>query len=88
MKLDTTEKHIIFVDGTKQWRLAMDETGVSVPRVGEHVNLPDEDVQLRCYEVVGVDYFYRELPHDPRKNVAPLAVRVRLKKKESVSDET
>lgn len=83
MKLDTTEKCIVFVDGTKQWMLPLDETGASVPRVGEKVNLPDEDVQLRCYEVVGVDYFYRKVPHDPWKHVAPLAVQVRLKKKES-----
>lgn len=74
---------MVFVDGTERWLLPLDEAGASVPRVGEDVHLPGDDVQLRRYEVVGVDYFYRKVPRDPWKHVAPLAIQVRLKKKES-----
>ncbi len=80
MKAETVEKYIVFVDGTERWILPLDEAGASVPRIGDKVHLPVEDDQVWCYEVAGVDYFYRKVPHDPWKYVAPLSVQVRLKK--------
>ncbi|MGO9058347.1 MAG: hypothetical protein ACLQU2_13335 [Candidatus Binataceae bacterium] len=82
MKTDTTEKCIIFINGTQRWLLPLDEAGVSVPRVGENVHLPGKGVQARCYEVVRVDYFFREVPRDPWNYLAPLGVQVRVKKKD------
>ncbi len=80
MKEDITQRCIVFVDANQRWILPLDEAGAWVPRVGDKVHLPVEDDQVWCYEVAGVDYFYRQVPHDPWKYVAPLSVQVRLKK--------
>jgi hypothetical protein len=82
VKINTSEKSVVFVYEDERWVMPL-ETEVSIPRVGENVHLPDEDVKLRSYKVIGVDYFYRKVPHDPWRHVAPLDVQVRLKKEES-----
>jgi|SRR5579875_1455984 hypothetical protein len=80
VKTEIAEKAIIFVDGSERWILPLEEAGASVPHVGDRVHLPLGDDRLVCYEVAGVEYFYRKVPHDPWKYVAPLSVQVRLKK--------
>ena len=63
----------------------------AIPRVGDHVSLPGETDEVKnygggWYEVVGVDFYYREDRKDDHPSpAAPLAIQINVRKVVSYS---